>query len=55
MTGVKVRTIGTNWARVMALPPCLAKKAAVRSTYSCLNRRESGLLKIAGPALRPMT
>ena len=54
MTGVKVRTIGTNWARVTALPPWRSKKSEVRSTYSCLNRRESGLLKIAGPALRPM-
>ena len=53
-TGVKVRTIGTNWARVTALPPWRSKKAEVRSTYSCLNKRESGLLKIAGPTLRPM-
>ena len=54
MTGVKVRTMGTNWARVMALPPWRLKKSLVRSTYSCLNRRESGRLKMAGPALRPM-
>ena len=54
MTGVKVRTIGTNWARVTALPPWRSKNAAVRSTYSFLNSRESGRLKIAGPALRPI-
>ena len=54
ITGVKVRTIGTNWARVTALPPCFSKKAPVRSTCSFLNRRESGRLKIDGPARWPM-
>ena len=54
ITGTKVRMMGTKRARIRALPPCFSKNAWALSTFSFLKSRESGLLKIAGPALDPM-
>src|SRR5450759_572503 len=51
---MKVRTIGTNRASTMARAPYLSKKATVLSTYSWRKNLESGRLKIAGPAARPI-
>ncbi len=51
--GVKVRTIGTNRASTMAFGPYFSKKACALSTFSCLNRRESGRRNSAGPTRWP--
>jgi 5-(carboxyamino)imidazole ribonucleotide synthase len=37
--GAKVRMMGTKRAKTTALPPCLAKKAWVRSKWLCLRKR----------------
>src|SRR5690349_23030537 len=40
ITGVKVRTIGTNLARTTVFGPWRSKNALVFSTYFCLKRSE---------------
>ncbi len=50
-----MRTIGTNRARMIARPPYRSKKPYAFSTYSGLNRRESGRWNTLGPAFLPMT
>ena len=53
MIGVKVRTTGTNRARMIDLGPWCAKNSLAFSTFSCLNSFESGRRKRDGPTLRP--
>ena len=54
-TVMKVRTMGTKRARMIARAPYRSKKACARSTFFWLNNRDSGLVKIDGPARRPIS
>lgn len=53
MIGVNVRTMGTKRARIRDFGPCFSKNSWALVTFSCLNRRESGRLKSAGPTFLP--
>lgn len=53
-TGTKVLITGTKWAKIIAFGPKRSKNFWVRSTFRWLKNRESGRLKIAGPAFRPI-
>ncbi|CAM4175497.1 hypothetical protein STAL104432_32665 [Streptomyces albus] len=53
MIGVNVRTTGTKRASTSDLGPCFSKNSCAFSTFSCLNSRESGRRKSAGPTFLP--
>ena len=51
--GAKVRTMGTNRARMIVLEPCCSKKSSACCRCFCLKKRESGRLNSDGPTCLP--
>ena len=51
--GANVRTIGMKRARTIVFEPWWSKNSPARSTFSCLNSRESGRRNSVGPTRLP--